>query len=172
VREAAPTAALDWGMGVAEGPYCGTLNLVRAYARPFGATAGGLDIGLKDNRTNLVADERVDIVTAGPDFPGYMQVDYYSGDGSVTHLRSAASGSPVLPARSHQDFYAGNVGPPYGSDLIVAITTSVPLFARDRPQSERGDEYLRELRSALEAAAKRKAQVAAAVVMVRTNPKP
>ncbi|MBV8912021.1 MAG: hypothetical protein JOZ05_03140, partial [Acetobacteraceae bacterium] len=171
VRDAAPTAALDWQVGVAEGPYCSALNLVRAYARPFGASSGGVEVGLKDNRTNLFEDERIEITTIGPDFPAYLQVDYYSGDGSVTHLRSAASGSPMLPARSTQGFYAGDVVKPFGTDLIVAVASSTPLFAKDRPQSERGSDYLRELRTALNAATQRRAQVAAGAVMVRTNPK-
>jgi hypothetical protein len=172
LREAAPTAAVDWQMGVAEGPYCPALNLIRTYARPFGTAASGVEVGLKDNRTNLVDGDRVDIVAAVPDFPSYLQIDYFQGDGKVAHLRTATAGTPILAARSVATFYGGDVAFPYGTDVIVAIASSTALFTRDRPQEEMSTEYLRDLRAALNSATQRRAQVSAAAVMVRTNPKP
>ncbi|HYZ62064.1 MAG TPA: hypothetical protein VE650_06375, partial [Acetobacteraceae bacterium] len=169
VRDAARTAAVDWSLGVVEGPYCGVLDLVRSYTRPFGATTGGVEVALRGNRTSLVADDKVEIRAALPDFPSYLQVDYFSSDGSVAHLRTAATGSPVLPARSPQEFFAGEVAPPFGTDLIVAVASSVPLFQKDQALSDRTDTYLRELRAALDR--RKPAQVASGVLMVRTSPR-
>ncbi len=171
VRDAAPNAALDWAMDEASGPYCGALNLVRAYARPFGAETGGMELGLKDGRTSLVADDKIDIRTTLPAFPAYLQVDYFSTDGSVSHLRTAAAGSPPLPARSSQSFVAGEVAIPFGTDLIVSIASSTPLFAKGQSLAETVDAYVRELRTALDAAARRRSDLAAGVLLVRTGPK-
>jgi hypothetical protein len=171
VRDAAPNAPLDWAVQEANGPYCGVLNLIRGHARPFGASSGGMDVGLKDGQTSLVADDKIDIRTALPSFPSYLQVDYFSSDGSVAHLRNAAQGSPVLPARSSQSFVAGEAAAPFGTDLIVAIASSAPLFTKGQALADTAEAYLRELRSALDAAQNRHADVAAGAVVVRTSPK-
>ena len=101
----------------------------------------------------------------------YLQVDYFSSDGSVAHLRSAAQGNPVLPARSSQSFVAGEAAPPFGTDLIVAIASSAPLFAKNQTLADTADAYVRELRSALDTAKSRHAELAAGAVVVRISPK-
>jgi hypothetical protein len=172
VRDAAPTAAVDWGIGVAEGPYCGALNLARAYARPFGATSGGLEMKLQGGKTDLLEKDRIDIRAVGPDFPAYVQMDYFSSDGTVAHLRKAASATPPVPARAPIEIAGFEAAPPYGTDVVVAIGASTPLFGRDQALSEKTDDYVRELRTALEAASRRKSQMAAAAMVVRTSPRP
>jgi eukaryotic-like serine/threonine-protein kinase len=172
VRDAAPTAAVDWAIGVADGPYCGALNLVRAYARPFGAGSGGMDIGLKGGKTDLVENDRVDIRTVAPDFPAYVQVDYFSSDGTVAHLRKSATGTPATAPRATVEIAGFEAAPPFGTDVVTAIAVSTPLFTREQALSEKTDDYVRELRTALDTANRRKSQVAAAAIMVKTSPKP
>ncbi len=171
IRDAAPTATIDWGLGVAEGPYCGALNLVRAYARPFGEP-GGVQLGLKDGRTSLLADERVQIRTTLSDFPAYVQIDYLMNDGTVAHLQKSAAGSATAPARSVTELFGGEVGPPFGTDLVLAIASSAPLFAKEQVLSETAEDYLRALRAALEQAGRGKARLAAGALLVRTSPRP
>ena len=171
IRAAAPDANLEWTAQEASGPYCGALNLIHGLARPFGATSGGMDVGLKDGRTRLVADDKIDIRTTLPAFASYLQIDYFSSDGSVAHLRTAAQGGAATPAGSTDSFVAGEAAPPFGADLIVAIASSAPLFAKGQALPDTAEPYLRELRQALDAAKLRNAELAAAAVVVRTSPK-
>ena len=154
------------------GPYCGALNLVRAYVRPFGAGSGGMDIGLKGGKTDLVENDRVDIRTVAPDFPAYVQVDYFSSDGTVAHLRKSATGTPATAPRATVEIAGFEAAPPFGTDVVTAIAVSTPLFTREQALSEKTDDYVRELRTALDTANRRKSQVAAAAIMVKTSPKP
>ena len=172
IRNAAPTAPLDWTVEEIEGPYCGPLNLVRAFTRPFGSVTGGMEIGLRDGRNRLQDDDAIEIRATAPDFPAYLQIDYFASDGTVSHLQTAAQGNPVLPARSMQSFVAGAVAAPFGTDLIVSIGSSVPLFGKTQPLSGDAEPYLRQLRGAIEAAIKRRAELAAGILAVYTTPKP
>ena len=170
-RETAPTAPLDWTVREASGPYCGALNLVRAYARPFGSTTGGIEVGLKDGRTDLVTDDPIEVRTTMAGFPAYLEVDYFSSDGSVAHVRTASQGSPTVPARSGQSIVAGAAAPPFGTDLVVAIASSPPLFPKSKTLPETTDAYLRDLRTALDAAKQRRSELATGVVVVHTSEK-
>ncbi len=171
VREAAPTAPVDWAVEEANGPYCGALNLIRAYTRPFGSVSGGMEVGLRDGQTTLQENDKIDIQAQAPGFPSYLQVDYFSGDGTVFHVQTAAQGSPQLSARSAWSHVSGTVGPPFGTDLIVSIASSVPLFPKGQILPLETEPYLRQLRAALEAATKRRAELAAGAVVVHTSPK-
>ena len=170
-RDTAPTAPLDWTARDADGPYCSVLNLVRPYARPFGSSTGGIEAGLKDGRIDLRADDPIEISATLAGFPAYLQVDYFSSDGSVAHLRTSAQGSPTVPARSSQSFVAGAAAPPFGTDLIVAIASSTPLFAKGKALPETADAYLRDLRAALDTAKQHRSELAAGVAVVHTSEK-
>jgi hypothetical protein len=78
----------------------------------------------------------------------------------------------MLPPRSTQSFLAGEAAPPFGTDLIIAIASSAPLFNKNQALPDQADAYVRELGSALDAAARRHANIAAGAVEVRTSPKP
>ena len=127
VQDAAPTAAVDWQVGAAMGPYCPVLNLLRPYARPFGVSAGGVGLGLQGDRTNLVTDDPVISRVTMPEFPSHLQLDYLASDGTVLHMHSSTArpypagsqqrvGDPRPPA-----FEGWKVFEPYGTDLVVEI---------------------------------------------------
>ncbi|HEX5326233.1 MAG TPA: hypothetical protein VFW75_06160, partial [Acetobacteraceae bacterium] len=108
-------------------------------------------------------------------------------DGSLAHLYpTVADGEHrAVPARLLHpgerleigDPGAGHpqwqVGPPYGTDMILAVASSVPLF--DRPLTrnvvDNGAEYLRKLQTAIEAARRKGASVTGTVMLVDTLPK-
>jgi hypothetical protein len=73
-------------------------------------------------------------------------------------------GQPKLP-----EFGGWAVDKPFGTDLIIGIASSVPLFRSPRPTVEKLDGYLGDLRVALAQADG--AQVSATVVLVRTGPR-
>jgi len=61
---------------------------------------------------------------------------------------------------------------PFGTDMIVAIASAAPLYRNARPQSEPQEGYLRDLRAALDTAARNRSRLSATVMVVRTTPKP
>ena len=67
---------------------------------------------------------------------------------------------------------AWEVGPPYGTDMIIAIASSQPLFDRPRPDNvemaAQAAEYLRELQAAVEAAQGRGVRLTGSAITVDT----
>ena len=98
----------------------------------------------------------------GPNFPAYLQVDYFTLEGFVVHLlpnglekdnKVAAGGQRRLgdPAGGGRFW---TVGQPFGRELIVVTASAKPLFPALRPEAEQAAGYLAELRKAVDAAAK------------------
>jgi eukaryotic-like serine/threonine-protein kinase len=175
VRDAAPTFAPAWRVAAADGPYCGMLDLVRPYARSFGETGAALEIALANGRMELAADELL-IPRVSMPFTGWLQLDYIAGDGTVLHMHQALGGTPYAAQSSLvfgqpklPEFGGWAVDKPFGTDLIIGIASSVPLFRSPRPTVEKLDGYLGDLRVALAQADG--AQVSATVVLVRTGPR-
>ncbi|MDQ2102409.1 DUF4384 domain-containing protein [Azospirillum isscasi] len=95
-----------------------------------------------------------------PDFPAYLQVDYFTSDGDVIHLlpnpletnsRVAAGAVRRLGERGGGGRF-WTVGPPFGHELIVVIASPAPLFASPRPEAEAAAAYLPALKQALDGA--------------------
>lgn len=82
-----------------------------------------------------------------PGYESYVNVDYFSFDGSVVHLVP----SPRIKANQAPPNYAATIGglgnwvvaPPFGTDLIVLLVTPAPLFDSMRPEAEPAADYLR-----------------------------
>ena len=67
---------------------------------------------------------------------------------------------------------AWEVGEPYGTDMIIAIASSQPVFDRPRPGNlEQASDYLRELQAAVDAARQRGVRLSGNAVLVDTLPK-
>ncbi|MDB5773533.1 MAG: protein kinase [Burkholderia sp.] len=87
----------------------------------------------------------VDVTTPG--FQSYVNVDYFSFDGSVVHLVP----SPRVKANQAPPNYSATIGgmgnwivaKPFGTDLIVLLITPAPLFDGLRAEHEPGTDYLR-----------------------------
>jgi serine/threonine-protein kinase len=167
-----PASAVDWGVRGFEGPYCGALDILRPHADAFGAAPSGLDVSLPGNRRRLVLGDLLTVNLALPRFPSYLRVSYFTHDGEVVHLHP----TPADPARAfgpHVRIALGDpasggprweIGPPYGTEMIVAVASERPLFATSRPEAEQSDDYLAALATALRSGAG--GRVAARVLMV------
>ena len=67
---------------------------------------------------------------------------------------------------------AWTIGEPYGTDMIMAIASSEPLFDRPRPSNaETVSVYLRDLQAAIERARQRGVRLAGAAVTLDALPK-
>ncbi|MGO4815496.1 serine/threonine-protein kinase [Cupriavidus sp. 2MCAB6] len=89
----------------------------------------------------------VDITT--PPYDTYVYVDYYMADGKVVHMvPSQRAKANQAPASYHAT--VGSLGDwviakPFGTELIVLLTTPAPLFDALRPEVESRQDYLRAL---------------------------
>jgi eukaryotic-like serine/threonine-protein kinase len=161
-----------------DGPYCNALDAVRPYRPLFNDPSAQLALSLAGGSTTLHDGDLITVNQTIP-FGGYLQTDYFSSDGTVLHLYPtptdplkplAAQGAKVLGDPAHGGA-SWQVSAPYGTDLIISIASSQPLFSTIRPQDENDSDYLPALRAALQNAASAGAQISIAATPVTTLPK-
>jgi serine/threonine-protein kinase len=189
IAAAAPAASLTWQARTFTGPYCAALDVLRGAADPRYPM---LRMALKDNASRLLQNDHIVMQFTMPDFPAHLLVDYFASDGSITHL-VVDTGSNVQvmtdtgwrisgPSHLYQpgelvtigepDPKTGEVGwavdEPFGTDMIVAIASSVPLFTAARPTDDPPATYLRDLQAALNAATASGAYVITQAILLDT----
>ena len=161
-----------------DGPYCDALDTIRPYRPLFQAPAAALALGLAGGRSVLHDKDLITVDQTMPNFKGYLQTDYFSSDGSVLHLYPTptdksrlqqAGANKTLGDPAHGGA-SWQVSAPYGTDMIVAIAASAPLFATARPQDESATDYLAALRQALQNVVSNGGTVSVAATPVTTLP--
>jgi tRNA A-37 threonylcarbamoyl transferase component Bud32 len=177
LQEAAPGVAFDWQVTPVDGPYCAVFDLLRPYAKPFASTARALGVTLAGGRNDLVAKELVKPRVALADAPANLQLDYIASDGSVLHMHDAKPGAPYAAdatpsfGEPRPGFKGWEIDEPFGTDLIVAITSTAPLFRTGQALPEKLEDYVRELRASLDQAVRGGARVSAFILPIRTAPR-
>lgn len=164
---------------VIDGPYCDALDAVRPYHPLYPAPGTALNLGLAGGKTTLHDGDLITVAQTMPGYAGYLETDYFSSDGTVLHLyptptdmqvRFDAGAEKTLGDPTHGGA-SWQVSAPYGTDMIISIASSVPLFTAKRPQDENASDYLPALRAALQSAAGSGAQISVAALPVVTLPK-
>jgi eukaryotic-like serine/threonine-protein kinase len=189
VTDLAGSHALDWRVERIDPVFCDALAAIRPVTPLAGAPGRGLRLALAGDRTSLHDDEYIQPRISMPGFSGRLQVDYLAHDGSLVHLYPTVADPQdhyvAVPARTlhpgevlelgkggggHPQW---QVGPPYGTDMIIAVASSVPLLDLPPPpnQEDNGTDYLRRLGRAIETALSKGASVSGAVMLVDTLPK-
>ena len=179
----APPNQIDWHVTGVDGVFCPALDALRPLVPAFGATgAPALALQMADGKIRLKDGERVRVQLTMPDFASRLRVDYVAHDGTVQHLYpQIADPKDNIQADAPRTFGASEtvslgdpawvIGPPYGTDLIIAVTSSRALF--DKPRSSNAETaavYLRDLQAAIDAARQRGDRVAGAVTMLEALP--
>ncbi len=165
-----------WHVRAVAPVFCPALDLMR----PFALAPSGLGLTLAGGVTALRDGERIVPRIAAPEFPAVLRVDYFGHDGSVLHLtptvadpeRVSAPGQVLTLGAGGTGPAAWEAGPPYGTDLIVAVASSVALaLPADAPAdaAEPADRYLHDLAAAIAAAQQAGTRIAAAVLAVQTE---
>ncbi len=101
--------------------------------------------------------DALELQLRGADYPAYVYLDYYDGDGNVVHV--VPNEFIALPfLQPDEPFFVGPddgfeiyFSPPYGQDIVVAIATEEPLYEGLRPLVEPAEAYLTYLRARMEA---------------------
>ncbi|MCW3473888.1 serine/threonine-protein kinase [Limobrevibacterium gyesilva] len=195
IAEAAPATALTWRVKTFDGPYCPALDVLRPIADNDGHPGATLALALKGNVSRLHRNDKIVLQFTMPDFPAYLQVDYLSSDGSMTHLVAddgasvrvmTGNGWKVMgPSRVYRPGASAVIGEPdpktgdgswavdepFGTDMIVAIASSAPLFSTVRPADDTGATYFRDLKAALEQAQARGVRLAGQAMLLETAAK-
>jgi hypothetical protein len=95
----------------------------------------------------------VDVTT--PPAESFISVDYYSLEESVTHLlpnpRARENRAPPTTTATVGSLGEWGIGRPFGTELVVLVTTPTPLFDTLRPVSEPTADYLADVAKRLEA---------------------
>ena len=148
VGEGAPQRALD---AVISDPPLGSMRRdVRVFpataancrlvelVRQINATARSgptLSLSMVGGREVLGTGEEIHAALRMPDFDAALTIIHIASTGEVTHLGTSfgipprgRAGALITGGGSRADLMLGVVGPPYGTDLIIAIASSEPLF--------------------------------------------
>ena len=158
---------VQWNVASADTVFCPALTLLQSVSSPFGSGEPGLALTLADNRTVLHDGDHIRPRLAMPGFAGYLRVDYIAHDGTVQHLYPQVADSTGAVADKVHVFVPGEkvslgdpsagqpgweVAPPFGTDMIIAMASSQPLFTRPRSGNvEPAATYLRDMDAAVQA---------------------
>ena len=177
VQDAVPNQSFDWQVASVDARFCPLLDVLKPFARPYGSTVRAVAIALADNRTDLVAGDVLLPRVVMPDGPSYLQLDYVSSDGSVLHMHDSKPAPPYASGASpgFGDSKPGAqrwaVDVPFGTDLVIAISTSSPLFRPAQALPNNLDAYLQDLRTALAQTQRNNSRVSVSVLPIHTRPK-
>jgi eukaryotic-like serine/threonine-protein kinase len=180
--------AVQWQVQSVDQSFCQALNVLHPISPSFNPAAPRLGLTLAGGNTRLRDGEHILPQLVMPNFRSHLVLDYIAHDGGVLHLYpQVADPGQSLRADPPRTFSPGElvnlgvvrpghpaweVGPPYGTDMIIAIASSQPLFARSRPSNgEDPTAYLRALETAVAAARARGDQLAGNAITVDTLPK-
>ncbi len=160
-----------------DGPYCDALNAIRPYHDFFAKPGMELGLSMAGGINTLHNNDLITVQNAMPNFAGYLQTDYFTADGTVFHLyptptdplKLQAAGTMRVLGDPTKGGASWQVSAPFGTDLIVSIVTSSPLFSKLRPQDENASDYLPALRTALQNAASTGQNLSVAAIQVITE---
>ncbi len=168
--------------------FCDALALLRPISPITGGPSPGVGLALYANRTALKDGESILPRLTMPDFAGELRVDYLAHDGTLAHLYpTLADPGAKLNAQPSRKLSAGEhlalgdrgpgkpqwqSGEPYGTDMIIAVASSVPLHVAPAINAEdMGNSYLADLGRAIEQARAGGAKVSGALLLVDAVPK-
>jgi hypothetical protein len=188
IADRAIPASLDWRVESADPSFCPALELLRSVAPGFGSGEPRLTLGLANDRTRLRDGEHIRPYLVMPGFAGYLRVDYIARDGNVQHLypqvadpahgiaadpvRGFAAAERVKLGEPPPGQPAWEAGEPYGTDMIIAVASSRPLFDRPRPANvERAADYLRDMEAAMQAIRGSGARMVGNAILLEALPK-
>jgi serine/threonine-protein kinase len=177
-----PDNKIDWRVIGINRVFCPTLTILHPIVPPFGARdAPRLALSM-DGKARLHDGEPVRVRLTMPDFAAWLRVDYLGHDGSVQHLypQLAEPKAGIVADRPHA-FRAGEtinlgnpawlIGPPYGTDMIIGVASSEPLFDTSRPNNaETAETYLHDMQSAIDRLHQRNEQVSGAAISLEALP--
>jgi serine/threonine-protein kinase len=177
-----------WHVRTIDPVFCPALAALRSVSAAAGTAHGHIGLTLNNNVTSLHDGEAILPRVTMPDFGGELRVDYFAHDDTLAHLYpTLADPAAKLFAQPSRKFAPGDrlalgdagpgkpqwqSGEPYGTDMIIAVASSVPLkLAPAHNAEDKAEGYIADLGRAIEQARAAGARVSAAVLPVEALPK-
>lgn len=139
-----------------------------------GASSGGMEFTLQGGVTRLRDGDWFGPSIRLPPFRAHLLIEYIGNDGTVYRMIP----DDIDPDRAYmanQRLNLGSplserwkVGPPFGTDMLLAIASSALLFDPPRPVTESADQYGPALRQAIKEATQRGQSVVARAILLDT----
>jgi type IV/VI secretion system ImpK/VasF family protein len=157
-------------------PHCEVVEILKPYQARNRELGHGLKVeAVSAHKGRLREGDPVLFHVTGPNYDGYLWIDYYTADGAVLHLK-ASRGQPQV--RAGETVELGRdipsswlVAPPFGTVLLAALSSPVPISeAAERPPFELASAYLQRLRESL-AAGQSDVRVIADTLFLETVPR-
>ncbi|WP_307136502.1 hypothetical protein [Pseudoroseomonas cervicalis] len=131
-RAGLPAGAVRLELQEFIGPYCPLAPVLA----PFLAPPGAAPVLRRDGGTPLLQGDllRLDIVM--PQAPSYLELIYLTTDGQVVQLQppeAQAAGARLRKGDPGPGFPGWVVEEPFGTDLLLVITSDRPVFPAGRP---------------------------------------
>jgi serine/threonine-protein kinase len=146
------------------GPYCGAMDAIRPYRTVIGDS--GLTLALTGGDRPLHNNEVISVDETLAPGTSYIETDYFQGDGTVYHPPAPK----LVPGQTAVTEQIGAVGAPYGTDLMIAIASSAPLYATPRKPLEKDTDYLPALTQALQSAIANGTKITVSALPIITAP--
>lgn len=127
INTAADGASVQTSLSSFTGPYCGLLDVARHYAPVFAPASSRLDLHLAGHATRLRAGETIAVRLRAPGWANHLELDYVSSNGQVYRIPTKPTGT--ANGLTIDDQALGQVGPPFGRDMILAIASDTALPA-------------------------------------------
>ncbi|MEH6435891.1 serine/threonine-protein kinase [Massilia sp. DD77] len=173
-------ASVDLDVQQVDADKCPVISAFAPYWSAYRQAGGGAALRLAGAAPNAKADLvegdslMIDVTTTAAE--SFITLDYYSLQGSVTHLlpnpRARDSRAPPNYTATIGSLGEWGIGAPFGTELVVLVTTPEPLFATPRPVSEPGAVYLADAAKRLEQIRARAGAGRIAVEFMQINTRP
>ncbi len=136
-------------------PHCEAVEILQSFTVSGRDLSGAPTIRPFNHGQQYSQGENMVIeATAPTDTAAFVYVDFVQRDGTVVHLSPAGgkaasrldAGTQLIMGQGAQRY---RVEPPFGTEMVMVVTSPVPLFEEPRPQVEPAMAYLDALRAAL-----------------------
>jgi serine/threonine-protein kinase len=148
------------------GPYCGMVSTIKPYSPVFADAAQQLGFRLAGGVDHLAKGQPITVRVKPPQWANNLEIDYVSSNGQIYRLHPAASRKDGIISDT-----LGQVGAPFGRDMIVAIASTTPLKLASGDQLTSTKAWPGKLQSALSAITENGGRVATAAILLDTRPK-
>jgi predicted Ser/Thr protein kinase len=156
---------------------CAVMDLYEPYWRVNKDAGGVTTIRTRSEHGELTEGDPLIVSITTPPYESYVNLDYYSLDGGVVHMvpgpRIVGNQAPPSYAATIGDLGEWIIAKPFGTELVVVLTTPKPLFDQPRKEVEKGVDYLAALRKRLDQLGSDSShdRITADFVMINTRPR-